>query len=120
MYDSYSFVDINDKEISELEVVIMANHEHLDILRQGVEIWNQWRKENPSIGVDLREVNLTGVNLTEADLKWVNFQGADLRKANLCDANLSLARLTSANLVGASLNGLLLLILLTQVAQLMK
>jgi uncharacterized protein YjbI with pentapeptide repeats len=86
----------------------MANQEHLDILRQGVEIWNQWRKENPSIGVDLREANLTGVNLTEADLKWINFQGADLSKANLRDANLTLGRLTSANLEGASLTGAIL------------
>src|SRR5258708_548316 len=39
----------------------MANQEHLDILKQGVEIWNQWRKENPSIGVDLREANLACV-----------------------------------------------------------
>ena len=86
----------------------MANQEHLDILRQGVEIWNQWRKENPSIGVDLREAKLTGVNLTEADLKWVNFQGADLSRANLHDANLTGARLTSANLAGISLTGAIL------------
>ena len=27
----------------------MANAEQLEILKQGVEIWNQWRKENPNI-----------------------------------------------------------------------
>jgi len=68
----------------------MANQEHLDMLHKGVEIWNRWRKENPGIGVDLREAKLTGVNLTEADLKWVNLKGADLSKANLSDANLTL------------------------------
>jgi len=24
----------------------MANQEHLDILKQGVQVWNQWRKEH--------------------------------------------------------------------------
>ncbi len=24
----------------------MANPEHLGILKQGVEVWNQWREEN--------------------------------------------------------------------------
>ena len=26
----------------------MANQEHLDILKQGVEFWNQWRKQDLS------------------------------------------------------------------------
>ncbi len=86
----------------------MANQEQLDILKQGVAVWNKWREENPSIGVDLREANLTGVNLTEADLKWVKLQRADLSKANLHDANLTGARLTSANLAGITLTGAIL------------
>lgn len=31
----------------------MANKEHLKILKQGVEVWNKWRKENPHIKPDL-------------------------------------------------------------------
>jgi len=27
----------------------MANKEHLDILKQGVQVWNDWRKANPKI-----------------------------------------------------------------------
>jgi len=27
----------------------MANEEHLEILDQGVEVWNKWRKENPDV-----------------------------------------------------------------------
>ena len=37
----------------------MANQEHLDILKEGVEVWNQWRKENKGGQVDLSEANLT-------------------------------------------------------------
>jgi hypothetical protein len=31
----------------------MANQEHLEILKQGVKIWNHWRKEHPEIKPDL-------------------------------------------------------------------
>jgi hypothetical protein len=41
----------------------VANPEHLEILKQGVEVWNQWRKKKPNIETDLREAILQGVNL---------------------------------------------------------
>ena len=31
----------------------MANQEHLNIFCQGVDIWNQWRVDNPNIKPDL-------------------------------------------------------------------
>jgi hypothetical protein len=37
----------------------MANPEHLEILKQDVEIWNQWRRDRPGIP------NLGGVNLSK-------------------------------------------------------
>ncbi len=45
----------------------MANQEHLDILKQGVETWNQWRKEHPEIQPDLGEAILNEADLSEAD-----------------------------------------------------
>jgi hypothetical protein len=42
----------------------MANPEHLNILKQGVEVWNQWRKENPGVEGDLTHADLTKANLT--------------------------------------------------------
>lgn len=40
-----------------------ADGKHLDILKQGVETWNQWRKENPEI-----RLGLSSADLSEADL----------------------------------------------------
>ena len=36
----------------------MANPEHLEILKQGVEVWNKWQQENPKIQPDLRDADL--------------------------------------------------------------
>ena len=45
----------------------MANKEHLDILKQGVGAWNQWRKEHPDIQPDLKGVNLRGAKCFQDD-----------------------------------------------------
>jgi uncharacterized protein YjbI with pentapeptide repeats len=50
----------------------MANKEHLARLKQGVEVWNQWRRENPKTRPDLSQANLTGAHLVEADLSDTN------------------------------------------------
>jgi len=39
----------------------MANPEHLEILRQGKDPWNQWRKEHPEIVPDLSNEDLSGI-----------------------------------------------------------
>ena len=38
----------------------MANDEHVAILKQGVDDWNAWRRENPDIRPDLSGANLRG------------------------------------------------------------
>jgi hypothetical protein len=91
----------------------MANEKHLAILRQGVDVWNAWREENPDVapdltGADLSESHLTGVNLTrailvEASLTRANLTGASLTRANLTGTNLTTANLTRANLARANL-----------------
>jgi uncharacterized protein YjbI with pentapeptide repeats len=97
----------------------VANEEHLDILRQGVEEWNEWRIANPDIVPDLREADfegarLSGVKLFCAELSGANLNGAVLfgadltyskiRRANLSEAVLSEADLTSADLSAANLS----------------
>ena len=48
----------------------MANPKHLKILEQGVEEWNQWRKDNPEIKPDLIGAKLSKVgDLSRADLR---------------------------------------------------
>jgi hypothetical protein len=109
---------------------LVANREHLDVLRRGVDVWNAWRAKEPSIvpdlsGADLRKADLVGANLSKADLYGADLYGADLigakliganlvgadlirtdlRKANLSEANLSGARLHWALLIKTSLEG---------------
>jgi hypothetical protein len=91
----------------------MANQEQLDLLRQGAEVWNQWRVEHPDIQPDLSSanlrratlsyVNLVGANLYKADLVRANLVRANLYKANLHETTLYKANLHEANLSEASL-----------------
>src|SRR5262249_41085501 len=71
----------------------MADEEHLKIIQQGVDVWNEWRKKKPEIKSDLSEVDLRGANLTGA-----NLLSADLSGANLHKAELELAGLRKADL----------------------
>jgi uncharacterized protein YjbI with pentapeptide repeats len=103
----------------------MANPGHLDLVRDRIEHWNDWRRKNTRIlpdfaGADLAELNLAGANLakadlTEARLAGANLSGANLTRAKLFRADLSQADLTravlfkanlsQADLAGANLNG---------------
>src|SRR5258708_1749070 len=75
----------------------MANQEHLDILEQGVEVWNQWRQEQQYVIPDLRRANLSGATLSRADLNYANLISADLSKAKLSKAHLNGADLSGAS-----------------------
>ena len=80
----------------------MANPEHLEILKQGVENWNKWTEEH-DIPPDLRGAELQKANLGGADLYSANLSGADLTGANLEAASLMRANLRGANLSRADL-----------------
>src|SRR5258708_14981440 len=63
----------------------MANQEHLDILKQGVEVWNQWILADPNTIIipDLTGADLSGADLSQADLSgarvlWTTFGDVDL------------------------------------------
>lgn len=112
----------------------MANELHLIEFRKGVEAWNRWRKENPTIQPDLSGANFSGnrlidgypgdIDLNESHhVQWeikptssssgtapyshlsgVNLSRADLRAVKLNDRFLGDANLARANLRGADLS----------------
>ena len=69
----------------------MASKKHVARLRQGVEAWNQWRRENPNIRPDLSGAILIRANLSGADLRRTNLIDADLSHADLCGAQMARA-----------------------------
>jgi uncharacterized protein YjbI with pentapeptide repeats len=88
----------------------MADHEHVAILQQGVEVWNQWRKANPHVTPDLSDASiysccgdLSGVNLSGAILDGARFLMVKLRGANLSEARLQSASFRHVDLNGANL-----------------
>lgn len=83
----------------------MANQDHLDMLRTGVEAWNHWRRGHPQITPDLSGAELTAANLQEANLTAANLQDASLMRTNLTNARLDGANLRYANLAEATLAG---------------
>jgi hypothetical protein len=84
---------------------LVADREHLDILWQGVEAWNDWRLKERTTKPNLTKANLTEANLTEAELYRVDLIGTRLSGANISMACLNGADLTKANLSMADLNG---------------
>lgn len=102
----------------------MANQEHLDILKQGVVVWNKWREEHPEIMPDLSRTgfvagplvmaNFNGANLSHTNLSRaallndmfdVNFAGANLHNASFSGAHLNNVDFQEANLSDASFQG---------------
>ena len=61
----------------------MANPEHLVKIKEGVQAWNTWRKENPFERPDLSGADLREAVLRWADLRWADLRDVDLRRADL-------------------------------------
>lgn len=66
----------------------MANQEQLSILKQGVEVWNEWIKESLK-----SEINLGGANLSGFDLSEAHLSGANLRQVNFSNSKLFMSDL---------------------------
>lgn len=113
----------------------MAIEKHVQIVKQGAEAINEFKRENPGVQLDLsganlrraqlehadlREVKFCGINMEWADLRWADlmnadftganleradFHKADMQNANFKDAILLNTNLEDANLIGANLSG---------------
>jgi uncharacterized protein YjbI with pentapeptide repeats len=96
----------------------VANPAHEALLRQGLEDWNQWRRQNRSVIPDLEGLAMSAANLSGADLSHAllsgamliraRLVGADLRYADLRQAQLHEADFTDADLHRANLEGAVL------------
>lgn len=82
----------------------MANPEHLEILRQGVEAWNSWRRENPNLIPNLDRAQLNDWKLGGADLHGAYLNAADLVGAVFNNSNFTRAFLRFTIIGGADLN----------------
>jgi len=66
----------------------VADQHQLEVLRQGPDAWNTWRKQHPRTQPDLSHATLSyatlfDANLSSADLSFANFSSANLSSANL-------------------------------------
>jgi uncharacterized protein YjbI with pentapeptide repeats len=59
----------------------VANEEHVAILEQGVETWNEYRNKRRLIRPKLSNADLRGANLMGAALWRTDFSGANLSKS---------------------------------------
>lgn len=126
-----SFVDAS----SNLAARDAMRDEHVELLKQGTEYWNEWRVQHPLVrpllydaelnrlhsgenrtsmlnlahanmtGAQLIEANLRNANLYEANLGGANLSSAHLEKAHLCRTDLYETTLQNAHLPGVNLQG---------------
>lgn len=98
----------------------MAIKEHLEILEQGKEVWNEWvekvrgerlqhlhgatEDEFPVRLIDLSWLDLSGLDLSNSKLEGVDLYYTNLRGANLSGAGLAETDLRGANLQDANLS----------------
>ncbi len=73
----------------------MANKEHITILEQGADVWNNWRTENPDVmpdlrGANLKEKKLSDYDFADADIRGTNFRAAELEGAKFINVKAGL------------------------------
>jgi len=103
---------------------MMANQEHLEVIRCGTIAWNRWRRKHLRVQPDLTEADLHGAKLcrllfSEAIRSGESFEGTledtenvtsvyleqvDFRKANLSEANFEGADCNLADFCEAALS----------------
>jgi uncharacterized protein YjbI with pentapeptide repeats len=93
----------------------MVDKKCLDILENGIDVWNDWRKETKDTRLDLNDADLSGrildgadftlANLVRADLSNTSLENANFNRANLLRTKLNNAILIKANFTAAEFFG---------------
>lgn len=83
----------------------MEKEQAVELLKNDLEGFNKWKRDNPRKQLDLSGVDLAGANLQGAQLGQANLSGANLRGVNLTSAMLAAVDLSNADLTDADLTG---------------
>ena len=67
----------------------MGNEEQVELLRLGVEAWNEWRRNQPDVRPDLSHADFARADLRGVDLKLTKLEKVELSGADLSDADFS-------------------------------
>jgi len=67
----------------------MANQQHVAIVKQGVQVWNTWRQQNPTVIPDLSKGNLSRSNLSGANLSKADWSGSHLEGADWSNVKMA-------------------------------
>ncbi len=81
----------------------MANPEHVAILKQGVEVWNEWRENSRNEYADLSGVDLSGETLRGVDFWFTNLRNSNLRMTNLSESHMHWTWLNNSDLYNSFL-----------------
>ena len=82
----------------------MANIDHIKLLCQGVETWNEHRRKRDFVP-DLTHVEIRSADLRGALLQQSDFDGSIFSKVDLSNANLEQARLNGVTVSRTSFRG---------------
>jgi uncharacterized protein YjbI with pentapeptide repeats len=79
----------------------MADPTHVEIIKKGVDGWNQWRKDNAEITPDLSSADLNKLNLNGVDFSNTNFDRTNLTSWQVINCNFDKATLTNISAQGS-------------------
>jgi len=107
--DSFTQITQIETSIDFYKASLQTSQQYLNMLKQGVPFWNEWRAKHPEVEPNLSDANFNNTDLSDANLSRINLdkatlRGANLRRANLSDATLREADLSDANLSDANLS----------------
>lgn len=93
----------------------MTKETHIELIKEGSEIWNSWKIQNSNEEIDfcdvhlgdikLSKIDLTGAKLDRIKLRWAYMREAKLTNASLVNADLRIIDLSKSDLRGADLSG---------------